>query len=222
MSNDIGERIRLLMERHPLKSLLSSLILLNNVRGVSDAIFKEANGIPENTINLRPDRGMASMVYHLPDTNTILKVGKTVKQNEVEALDLLHSQTTVPVPQVHEFYEKNGMGFLRMSKIQGTSLANVWGTLPREKRDKVISQLRGYIQQWQGLTSDFFEAIGGRPCEDGFFTHWSPSSQKILKYGPFTSRREYNAGLVEALRNSRPTGVRDSFPEDLARRVSAL
>ncbi|KAK6533922.1 hypothetical protein TWF281_005266 [Arthrobotrys megalospora] len=188
----------------------------------SDAIFKKTNGIPESAINLHPDRGMASKVYHLPDTNTVLKVGPLVKQNEAEALRLLRSTTSIPVPQVHEFYEKNDMGFLRMSKIEGTSLANIWGKLPQEQKDKLISQLRGYIQQWQGLTSDYFGAISGRPCEDGFFTHWSPSSKKILKYGPFASRREYNAGLVEALSNSRPTGVTDIFPEDLAQRISAL
>ncbi|KAK6516237.1 hypothetical protein TWF506_006146 [Arthrobotrys conoides] len=221
MSNDIQERIRLLKERRPLdKPFRLPDVVEDDAR--SDAKFKEINGIPSNAINLRPGRALANHIYLLPDTNTVLKVGRTVKQSEAETLRLLCSKTSIPVPQVHEFYEKNGRGFLRMSKIEGTPLIDVWGEWTREKRDKVISQLRGYIQQLQGLTSDYFGAVGGRACEDVFFTHWNPSSQKILRYGPYSSRQEYNEGLVEAISNPRPTGVGDSFPGDLARRVSAL
>ncbi|KAK6502971.1 hypothetical protein TWF481_008007 [Arthrobotrys musiformis] len=228
MADDTGrlerlERLRLLKERRPPQAP-RQLPNFVEERARAEAISKKENGIPENAINLCPNRGMASKVFYLPDTNTVLKVGCTnlVKQNEAEALRLLGSKTSVPVPKVHEYYEKNGLGFLHMSKIEGTPLSDVWKEWPQEKRDKVISQLRGYIEQWQGITGDFYGAIGGNPCEDGFFTHWSPPSRKILKYGPFASRQEYNAGLVEAIKNSRSLETTSSFPEDLAQKISAL
>ncbi|EPS41276.1 hypothetical protein H072_4836 [Dactylellina haptotyla CBS 200.50] len=53
--------------------------------------------LPKNAVSLR-DRPMSNQVYHLPDTNTVLKVGYEVHEHEFETLKLLASQTTVPVP----------------------------------------------------------------------------------------------------------------------------
>ncbi|EPS41243.1 hypothetical protein H072_4835 [Dactylellina haptotyla CBS 200.50] len=109
-----------------------------------------------------------------------------------------------------------------MSKIEGKTLKSVWHSLTPEGRDKIVSQLRDYIRQWRTLTADKFGAVGGRPCQEVFFKHWSPPVESILSYGPYNSREEYNAGLVEAIKNSRGVDTLDPFPDNLAQRICAL
>ncbi|KAF3926356.1 hypothetical protein AA313_de0202389 [Arthrobotrys entomopaga] len=157
--------------------------------------------IPENAINLWPHRFMPNSVYYLPDTKSVLKVGYSVKEIEAESLRLLKSKTTVPVPELYGFHEKDGKGYLHMSKIEGKQLAIVWETFSEEKQAKIAFQLHGYVKQWQGLTSDVYGAI---------------------EYGPYASREEYNAGLAEAIANSRPAGVIDQFQEDITQKVLNL
>ncbi|KAK6338965.1 hypothetical protein TWF696_009763 [Orbilia brochopaga] len=188
-----------------------------------DYYSKEKLGIPENAINLTP-RPTTCHVYYLPDKDMVLKVGRFVRRQEAETLKFLKSRTSVPVPEVYDCYKKNGVTYIYMSKVEGKTLGSVWAELSEETMAKVASQLRRYIHEWQSLTSDFYGTVIHGPCEEAFFTHNSMRSPDKInpKYGPYSSREEYNAGLLEALANSRPIGIRDKRQELAEEKIRAL
>ena len=66
---------------------------------------------------------------------------------EARALDFVLSHTSVPVPNVRRYINKDGKGYLLMEKIEGTPLDRLWGDLSEKARQRVVSTLGGYIDQ---------------------------------------------------------------------------
>jgi aminoglycoside phosphotransferase len=136
------------------------------------------------------------------DASTILKVGPMVQMGEAEALCLLRRRTSVPVPEVFNAYTIADIGFILMSKILGIPLEQCWKDLTRDGKSSIVRQLGGFIREWRQIEGPFFGSIDGGSCEDVLFQH--PWDAKPRRYGPFLTRKEFNQGVVEALRNSRP------------------
>ncbi|PLB44965.1 hypothetical protein P170DRAFT_270844 [Aspergillus steynii IBT 23096] len=149
-------------------------------------------------LNICPHRLNGCFLLEL-DAATILKVGETVRMGEAEAMILVRNQTSVPVPRVFNAYVIAEIGFIVMEKIHGDELAE---TLPRAVKKALARELRGYIQQWRQLRGSFFGSVDGGPCQDVIFKH--PWENREYDYGPFASREDFNIGMVEALRRSRP------------------
>lgn len=59
-------------------------------------------------------------IWHLQDSNRVLKRGPSVKVAEAEALQFVASSTNVPVPEVFGAYEKDGVGHIFMSRVWET------------------------------------------------------------------------------------------------------
>lgn len=153
------------------------------------------------------------------NASTVLKVGPTVQMGEAEALCLLKKRTSVPVPDLFNAYTIGEFGFILMSKIPGLSLERCWKTLTRDAKVSIVQQLGGFIHEWRQIEGPLFGSIDGGPCEDVLFQHsWDA---KPRRYGPFSTREEFNQGVVEALRYSRPNGKLTARDEPLAERILA-
>lgn len=150
------------------------------------------------SLNMCPHRLNGCFLLEL-DATTVLKVGETVRMGEAEAMMLVTRETTVPVPRVFNAYVIQEIGFIVMEKIHGVEMAE---TLPRAVKESLARELRGYIQQWRRIRGSFFGAVDGGPCQDVIFKH--PWENKEYDYGPFGSRKDFNIGMVEALKKSRP------------------
>lgn len=72
------------------------------------------------------------------DKHTIVKTGDSVRLAEAEAIRLVRSKTTIPVPKIYNAYTDNDSGHVRivMEFIEGDSLANVWGKLEANQNQK--------------------------------------------------------------------------------------
>ena len=158
-------------------------------------------------------------IWHLQDSDRILKRGPNVKVSEAEALRFIASSTHVPVPQVFGAYEKDGFGNIFMSRVIGRPLHDVLYTMDEVQMERVIEQLLGFVRSWMGLRSDFFGSMGFKPCHDVFFQHLPGTGMPDRKYGPFRSRTEYCNGLIDALQNSRPGGLFDANDAHLIERI---
>ncbi|KAF1955727.1 kinase-like protein [Byssothecium circinans] len=152
----------------------------------------------------------------------VLKVGQYIRVSEAEALRFIRNQTSIPVPQVYDAYEREGIGYIFMSKAEGFPLSKLWRQFTEPKRAFVIEQLKEHVQSMRNLTGDFYGSIGHLASEDIFFHHLCVAKPGEQKYGPFSSRKEYNDGLVRALHNSRPPGEFNNEDKTLAARVRAL
>ncbi|KAL3476661.1 kinase-like domain-containing protein [Aspergillus californicus] len=158
----------------------------------------------QSAVDLTPDRLNSKVLQISP--STVLKVGWRVGMHEAEALMLLAAKTTVPVPKVLSAYTIGDIGFILMSKIEGETLGSCWDSLSPEELHGVGRQLKSYVAQWRGLGSCFLGTVDSGPCQDILFNHpWDYKSSKT--YGPFNSVEEYKAGVIEALRQSRPPGI---------------
>ncbi|KAJ5144332.1 hypothetical protein N7526_001840 [Penicillium atrosanguineum] len=151
------------------------------------------------------------------NASTVLKVGPMAQMGEAEALCLLRKRTSVPVPEVFNAYTIADIGFILMSKIPGIPLENCWKDLTLDAKSSIVQQLSGYIQKWRQIEGLVFGSIDGGPCEDILFQH--PWDAKPHPYGPYATRKEFNQGVVEALRNSRPNAQLTKKDEPLVRRI---
>ncbi|GFF48036.1 LOW QUALITY PROTEIN: hypothetical protein IFM46972_08448 [Aspergillus udagawae] len=118
---------------------------------------------------------------------------------EAEAMILVRNSTSVPVPEVLNAYMIEDIGFILMRKISGTL-----EDLPEDTQKVIVDQLRGYMHEWRNIEGTFFGSIDQGPCQDTVFMH--PWGNQNYQYGPFQTRKEFNQGVVEALKNARPAG----------------
>ncbi|RJE19912.1 Phosphotransferase enzyme family [Aspergillus sclerotialis] len=132
----------------------------------------------------------------------ILKVGYGVLMGEAEAMCLVRGLTSTPVPKVLNAYMINDIGFILMERVPGVSLEECWEHLPEASQKSITKQLNAYIHQWRNIEAS-----------------WEGES---YQYGPFQLRKEFNEGVVLALKRSRPKG--DLVNEEdhlLAKRILA-
>ncbi|KAF2449146.1 hypothetical protein P171DRAFT_186737 [Karstenula rhodostoma CBS 690.94] len=161
-------------------------------------------------------------IWHLQDSDRVLKRGPNVKVTESDALRFIASSTQVPVPEVLGAYEKDGYGHIFMSRVIGTPLHDVLHILDEVQIQTVTEQLSGFVKSWMHLRSDFFGSIGFKACRDVFFQHLPATNMPEREYGPFRSRTEYCEGLIDALQNSRPGGQFDTNDAHLIERIRGL
>ncbi|KAH7394026.1 hypothetical protein DE146DRAFT_115490 [Phaeosphaeria sp. MPI-PUGE-AT-0046c] len=145
-------------------------------------------------------------IWHLQDSDRILKRGPHVKISEADAMRFVASSTHVPVPEVFGAYEKDGCGNIFMSRAIGRPLYDILFTLDEAQMETVTTQLSGYISSWMSLRGDYFGSVGFKASRDVFFQHLPGANMPDREYGPFRTRTEYCSGLVDALQHSRPNG----------------
>lgn len=130
---------------------------------------------------------------------------------EAEAVCLLRDQApSVSVPAVYNAYRIGDVSYIVMEYIPGPTVGECWNTLSVEEKNSVISQLQRHIASWRAIRGKYFGSVGGGACGDSIFKHSYTGDQ--IGYGPFASRREFNEGVVQALRNSRPNPSQYNLP----------
>ncbi|KAG6817246.1 hypothetical protein H0H87_011303 [Tephrocybe sp. NHM501043] len=70
---------------------------------------------------------------------------------EANALNLVFTHTTIPVPRVHRVIEKDDFTYILMEYIHGQTLAAIWTSISIWKKLWIILTLRRYIRQLQHL-----------------------------------------------------------------------
>lgn len=245
--------------------------------------------LPEDAVDLFP-RKLGPRILWLPSSQAILKKGPMVRMAEAEAMRFVRPRTRAPVPEVYQAFVRDGIGYILMERMHGVPLEERWKDLDPVRREKVVSELRDYVQEWRQLRGEWFGTLAegssaavaeeadaeagtieeeadkgekmdleegdaadperpviytsgigrGGPCEDLCFKHLclaSPSGSESgesrgggglgdgdggeQRYGPYRTKSEYNSGVVEALRNSRPQGHLSGADQKLAARILA-
>jgi aminoglycoside phosphotransferase (APT) family kinase protein len=157
----------------------------------------------QNSRDLCPHRVSGCKILEI-NKSTILKVGLTVTMGEAEAMILVANSTSVPVPEVLNAYMIEDIGFILMRKIPGATVQACWEDLSEDSQQFILDQLRGYIHGWRKIEGTFFGFVDQGPCQDTVFMH--PWGNQDYQYGPFQTRKEFNQGVVEALKNARSGG----------------
>ena len=95
---------------------------------------------------------------------TILKNGTAyLIRAEAEAMRFVAANTTVPMPHLHDHWEKNNKGFLVIAFMEGVVLRKVWHTLTDLQRANVMHTLARYIDQLRALPQPLPPPESGLP-----------------------------------------------------------
>lgn len=66
----------------------------------------------------------------------------------------------------------------------------------------------------------FYGTVDDGPCQDVIFMH-HPWKNKVYEYGPYSTRAEFNKGMIKALERSRPGEKLQDGDKSLAEKLLA-
>jgi hypothetical protein len=173
-------------------------------------IYSEKIGLPsiildpadlQTADDLCPDKMGARVVF--ADSDMVVKFGHGVGLGEAEALHLASTRTTIAVPKLLSAYILDGVGYIIMSYEAGESLAQYWDRVSDAEHNRILEQLRDYVNQMREIPGDFIGGLDRSPCRDGIFEAGYRDYTKY-SYGPYPSEESFNEGIVQALRDRLP------------------
>lgn len=113
---------------------------------------------------------------------------------ELEAMRLVYARTTIPLPRVHDYWERGSEAFLVMDFVEGESLKRVWHQLTIDQQNTVLRTLGGYVVQLRGISQPvrmsgsraWVGSAGGGPV-------WDVVLSGVDKpFGPFENQCAFN------------------------------
>ena len=151
----------------------------------------------ENGTRLQPGVGVFKLT-----PSTVAKASQDMDEDaadasEANALDLLFSETTIPIPRVRRVVKRQWDSLIIMDYIPGSTLAHVWPTFSMWRKIRVGFTLRRYVRQLRRLKASAttppgpLSAQGARICESPIF------GQVQSHRGPFASYFELSTFFNE-------------------------
>ncbi|KAJ5285189.1 hypothetical protein N7524_000495 [Penicillium chrysogenum] len=156
--------------------------------------------------NLCPDKMGARLVF--ADSETVVKFGHGVRLAEAEALHLASTRTTIATPKLLSAYILDGVGYIVMSYEVGEPLEQYWDRVSQAEQNRLLEQLRDYVNQMREIPGDFIGGLDGSPCRDGIFEA-GYGDYTSYSYGPYPSEESFDEGIVQALRDRLPLEMRE-------------
>lgn len=142
-----------------------------------------------------------SQVWRFNDTTVVKRVDPpSAARAEAAAMRLARQRApSVPVPRIlktviPESDEDSGYGVIFMQYIDGTTLEESWATCSGEDRERILSQLRGHMDQLRGVEGPFIGSVDGSVCNDQLFAN------REHTYGPYEDEAAFRAGIALSLR----------------------
>ena len=115
------------------------------------------------------------------------------------------STTSIPVPTVHYAFERKGITYIVMSRIDGAQIGWNWGARTEESKRRVLEHLKAYIQEMRALSPVSSGKVEG---VDGGKVYDMRISGGVRGFGPFESVGDFHSFITDDFKAS-PT----QFPE---------
>lgn len=136
------------------------------------------------------------------DSGWLVKYGKGVRLAEAEALHLISTTTTIPVPRLIGAYILDDVCYIIMTHEAGVHLEYMWKEATEEEREKVLAQLRDAVKQLRAIKGTYIGGLHREICRDPLFdAGWS---RRPSTYGPYDSEADLNEGIVQAMEDRFP------------------
>jgi Phosphotransferase enzyme family len=154
--------------------------------------------------NLCPGKMGARLVF--ADSDMVVKFGHGVHLGEAEALHLASTRTTIVTPRLLSAYILDDVGYIVMSYEAGEPLEKYWDRVSKAEHNRVLEQLRDYVDQMREISGDFIGGLDRSPCRDGIFEAGYGDYTSYC-YGPYASEESFDEGIIQALRDRLPPKV---------------
>ncbi|KAK9762581.1 anthranilate synthase / indole-3-glycerol phosphate synthase [Basidiobolus ranarum] len=167
-------------QRDQFPILLASGITSENESQVRPWAVEESNGI-ETEINPR---------VQIRD-GKIVKYGHNVTLEEARTIKFIKEHTSIPVPEIYDYYTDNGSNYIVMEYIEGTSLENKLTNkeLDEVDIDNICLQLREYVNQLRNIKGNYIGTISKTSISDVMFG----------VIGPYENEKALNAHILEGV-----------------------
>src|SRR6202012_3293172 len=93
-----------------------------------------------------------------------LYIKESRTNSEAATMRFIRSYTTVPIPRVWLSVSWRGRSYIFMSRASGVELESTWYTSTMETKQRIVSQLAGYVNQLRMLKSPYGPTIGSVLC----------------------------------------------------------
>ncbi|PWY77277.1 phosphotransferase enzyme family protein-like protein [Aspergillus sclerotioniger CBS 115572] len=144
------------------------------------------------------------------DSNTIVKYGPGVRLAEAEAMHLVSTHTSIPIPKLFSAYSLYGTCYIIMSDEKGEPFSKYWDRNSERKRQNILGQLQDYVAQMRSMKGDFIGGINLSPCKGSIFIASSfEYDDEDYSYGPYASEEQFTEGIVQALQDRLPSHLLD-------------
>ncbi|KAH8703839.1 kinase-like domain-containing protein [Talaromyces proteolyticus] len=154
--------------------------------------------------DLCPGKMGARIVF--ADSDMVVKFGYGVRLGEAEALHLASTRTTIATPRLLSAYILDGFGYIVMSYEAGEPLQQYWDRVSKAEQNRILENLRDYVNQMRDIQGDFIGGLDRSPCRDGIFEAGYGDYTRYC-YGPYPSEESFDEGIVQALRDRLPSEV---------------
>jgi hypothetical protein len=91
----------------------------------------------------------------------VVKSGKFVRLSEAATMQHVATNTTMPVPKNYCVFEHKDLTYIVTSVIRGRLVGYGWVDRPPESKDRILSQLKGYVSQIRTLSTRHDGNCGG-------------------------------------------------------------
>ncbi|GKZ37946.1 hypothetical protein AbraIFM66950_009809 [Aspergillus brasiliensis] len=160
---------------------------------------------------LCPGKGGARLAW--ADSQMIVKYGHGVRLAEAEAMHLVSTRTSIPVPKLLSAYILHGVCYILMEYVDAEPFNKYWDRVSEPERENVLRQLRNYVSQMRSIKGDFIGGVDSSRCRDGIFDAvWD--NYGAGSYGPYASEDLFTEGIVQALQDRIPPNLPEG-PSDL-------
>jgi hypothetical protein len=144
---------------------------------------------------------------------TVVKQGPNVRPEEGHAMEFVRSNTHIPVPRPYYSYVRfDGQRGIGMKYIDGVCLEDVWHSFNDEHKEKIISQLRVYVEELRNLKRKQIASVIGTAVKIPVFK----KPNKV--YGPY----DYEHGLNRTTADEVLEGGKGFWPVMVANTVMDL
>ena len=178
----------------PLKNLdigASPIISINNT-AIRRFLTKLAL---QTTARLYHAEGFCSRIT----PNKIVKRGPYVRLTEAASMQYVAERTSVPVPKVHCAFVSNGRTYIVMERLRGEPISQTLTTMDEPGRDKLLVQLKGYLDDMRALSPPASTGVQSCICTSLYDSRIPKSDPQ---FGPFNTIQEFHLWLRDGLQIS--------------------
>ena len=119
-------------------------------------------------------------------------------QREIETLEFVRRQTSVPVPEVIKPNLSNTYGWFSMTTLPGRSLTDSWSSMSKQAQMTTRNELRDYLNELRAIPSPdpsyIGSCTGGQACDHRL--------NNGFPCGPFSSESQFNDYLIGPIKRN--------------------
>ncbi|KAI5800039.1 kinase-like domain-containing protein [Geopyxis carbonaria] len=139
-------------------------------------------------------------------SNLCIKCGSLSQPAEAATMQFVAKHTSIPVPKVHCAFERNGMRYILMERVQGHTLRHGWLERSVESKEKILAQIKNMVDQIRRIpppSGQGISNVAGGPLFDERLAG-------VSYHGPFDNVQDFHRHLREGYegRNEDPPDVR--------------